>query len=152
MIGRLLIVLGTVVLVGILTVLWRRREGRIVEAHGAFDRSDLGLVRRDRPSAVVVDFFGEHCAPCRVVEQRLERLKGEIPDLLVVSIDAARRMDLADRYHVRRVPTLFVADADLRIIWRASGVPTEDAIRRALLGPDWAGRPRPEHEPAEPSH
>lgn len=154
MTARLLVVLGVVVLVGALTWLWRRREGRIVEAHGAFDRSDLGLSRRERPSAVVVDFFGEDCAPCRVVEQRLEKLRGEIPDLAVVSIDAGRRMDLADRYHVRRVPTLFVADGDLRIIWRVSGVPSEDAIRSALLGPDWTGRPHPEresHETAEPS-
>jgi len=39
------------------------------------------------------------------------------------------------------VPTVFVTDPDLRIRWRASGVPTEQAIVNALLGPEWAGRP-----------
>jgi len=29
-------------------------------------------------------------------------------------------------------------------VWRASGVPSEDAIMKALLGPEWAGRPHPE--------
>ena len=52
-------------------------------------------------------------------------------------------MEVADRHEVRRVPTVFVLDPDLRVIWRASGVPSEDAIRTALLGPDWAGRPSP---------
>ena len=124
---------------------WRSREGRFTEASGRFDRSDLGLARRSRPGAVLVEFFGEHCAPCVTVQRRIEKLATELPDVSVVSIDAGARLDLADRYGVKRVPTLFVADENLRISWRASGVPTEHAIRSALLGPDWAGRPHPEN-------
>jgi len=102
-----------------------------------------------------VEFFGEDCAPCTIVQARIEKISVEIGEVSVVSIDAGARMDLADRYEVRRVPTLFVTDPDLRIIWRASGVPSEDAIRQALLGPDWAGRPHPsevsEHAPVRTS-
>jgi len=36
-----------------------------------------------------------------------------------------------------------VTDPDLKIVWRSSGVPSEDAIVKALLGPEWAGRPNP---------
>jgi len=125
---------------------WRRREGRFTEGNGHFDRADLGLGRRDKPSAVVVEFFGEDCAPCTIVQARLEKITAELPDVTVVQIDAGARMDLADRYEVRRVPTLFVTDPDFEIIWRASGVPSEDAIRQALLGPDWTGRPHPSEE------
>lgn len=126
---------------------WRRREGRFTQTDGTFDRTDLGFTRREKPSAVLVEFFGEDCAPCTIVQARIEKIAAQVPDVSVVSIDAGARMDLSDRYQVRRVPTLFVADSDLKIIWRASGVPSEDAIRQALLGPDWAGRPHP-----EPSH
>lgn len=129
---------------------WRRREGRFTEGSGRFDRADIGLGWRDRPSAVLVEFFGEHCAPCTVVEQRVRTIASEVPDVAVAQIDAGARLDLAGRYEVRRVPTLFVADSDLRIIWRASGVPSEVAIRAALLGPDWAGRPHPTKETAWP--
>jgi thiol-disulfide isomerase/thioredoxin len=120
---------------------WRRREGRFTEGSGRFDRTELGMSRRGRPSAVLVEFFGEDCAPCTIVQSRIEKIAGEVPDVEVVSIDAGARIDVADRHEVRRVPTLFVLDDDLRVIWRASGVPSEDAIRTALLGPDWAGRP-----------
>jgi hypothetical protein len=75
------------------------------------------------------------------VQKRIAKIAAEVPELQVVSIDAGARMDVADKHEVRRVPTLFVLDPDLRVIWRASGVPSEDAIRTALLGPDWAGRP-----------
>jgi thiol-disulfide isomerase/thioredoxin len=143
MVIRLVVALAVVLLVAAFTLWWRRREGRFTETTGRFDRASLGLARGDKPSSVLVEFFGEHCAPCVVVEERLVRIAAEVPDVSVVRIDAGARLDLADRYNVRRVPTLFVADGDLRIIWRASGVPGEDAIRRALLGPEWAGRPHP---------
>lgn len=143
MITRLAVALALLALVALFTWWWRRREGRVVEAHGRFDREDLGLERRDRPSAVLVEFAGEHCASCRQLEKRLATITESLPDVRVVTIDAGERMDLADRYHVRRVPTLFIADGDLNVFWRASGLPSEDAIMGALLGPDWAGRPHP---------
>lgn len=149
MIVRVAVALALLAAVAAFAWWWRRREGRIVEAHGRFEREDLGLERRDRPSAVLVEFAGEHCASCRALEKRLAALTAELPDVRVVTIDAAERMDLADRYRVRRVPTLFVADGDLNVYWRASGLPSEAAIMGALLGPDWAGRPHPA-APARP--
>ncbi len=140
---RIAIALAVLVVSAALAIAWRRREGRFTEGIGRFERTDLGLTRRDKPSAVLVEFFGEDCAPCTVVQARIDKIAADLPDVNVISIDAAERMDLADRYEVRRVPTLFVTDPDLKIIWRASGVPSEDAIRQALLGPDWAGRPHP---------
>ena len=149
MIVRLLIVFGVLAACAAFTLWWRRREGRMVEAHGLFDRRDLGIGAREEPCATIVEFYGEGCAPCVTVEQRLEKIAAEVCDLRVVQLDAGERLDLADRYNVRRVPTIFVTDPDLRIVWRASGVPTEDAIIQALLGPDWAGRPNPVQETAE---
>ena len=140
---RVLIVLGVLAACAAFTVWWRRREGRMVEAHGAFDRRDLGIAAREAPCATIVEFYGEGCAPCVTVEQRLDKIAAEVCDLRVVQLDAGDRLDLADRYNVRRVPTIFVTDPDLRIVWRASGVPSEDAIIKALLGPEWAGRPNP---------
>ncbi len=149
MIVRGLIVLGVLAACAAFALWWRRREGRMVEAHGAFDRRDLGIGAREDPCATIVEFYGEGCAPCVTVEQRLEKIAAEVCDLRVIQLDAGDRLDLADRYNVRRVPTIFVTDPDLRIVWRASGVPTEEAIIKALLGPEWAGRPNPVQAPAE---
>ena len=143
MIARLLVIAGVLAVCGAFAAWWRSREGRLIEADGFFEHADVGIGARERPAAVLIEFSGEDCAPCRVVEGRLNKLAGELPDVRVVSIDAGERLDLADRYRVRRVPTVFVTDPQLRVIWRASGVVSEEALRGALLGPDWAGRPQP---------
>jgi thiol-disulfide isomerase/thioredoxin len=140
---RVLIILGVLAACGAFAAWWRSREGRLIAADGFFEAADVGIGLRERLSAVLVEFGGEECGPCRIVEDRLRKLAGELPDVRVVSIDAGERLDLADRYAVRRVPTVFVTDPQLRVIWRASGVVTEEALRGALLGPDWAGRPNP---------
>ena len=152
MLIRVLIVVAVIGLAGGLALAWHRREGRFTEATGRFTRGELGLARGTKPSALIVEFFGQDCAPCTVVQKRLEAIAEHLPDVQIVQVDAGERMDLSDRYGVRRVPTLFVADQDLKIIWRASGVPTEDAIMGALLGPDWAGRPHPEDATVEQNH
>jgi thiol-disulfide isomerase/thioredoxin len=141
---RVIVALAVLAASGTLSLWWRRREGRMVEAHGVFDRRDLGIGSREQPCATIVEFYGEGCAPCVTVEERLEKVAETVCDLRVIKLDAGERLDLADRYNVKRVPTIFVTDPDLKIVWRASGVPTEEAIMVALLGPEWAGRPRPE--------
>jgi thiol-disulfide isomerase/thioredoxin len=141
LIVRLIVALAVAGIAAALALLWRRREGRFDEGTGRFTPADLGIVKLERPSAVLVEFYGVDCAPCVTVQKRIAKIAAEVPELQVVSIDAGARMDVADKHEVRRVPTLFVLDPDLRVIWRASGVPSEDAIRTALLGPDWAGRP-----------
>ena len=143
MIVRVAVAVAVLAACGAFTLWWRRREGRLVEADGFFDRRDLGIGLRELPCATIVEFYGEGCAPCLTVEKRLDHIAETVCDVRVIRLDAGDRLDLADRYNVRRVPTLFVTDPDLHIRWRASGVPTEDAIIRALLGPEWAGRPNP---------
>ena len=151
MIVRALIVFAALAACGAFTIWWRRREGRVVEAHGFFERRDLGIGLREKPCATVVEFYGQGCAPCETVDRRLEKIAAEVCDMRVIRLDAGERLDLADRYNVKRVPTIFVTDPDLHIRWRASGVPTEDAIVQALLGPEWAGRPHPaERQAARP--
>ncbi|HEX9697550.1 MAG TPA: thioredoxin family protein [Actinomycetota bacterium] len=141
---RILIALALIAAVAAFTWWWRRREGRFTEADGRFDRASLGISQLDKPCAAIVEFYADHCAPCKVVEERLEKIAETVCDLKIIKVDAGERLDLADRYNVKRIPTMFVTDDDLKIVWRASGVPSEDAIMKALLGPEWAGRPHPE--------
>lgn len=143
MIARLAVIVIVLAACGGFAAWWRRRDGRFTEGHGRFSWTDLGLTRRDRPNAVLVEFSGEGCAPCEVLRERIEALSEHLPDVAVVTIDAGENLDLATRYGVRRVPTLFVTDGSLQIRWRASGLPSEHDLKTVLLGPDWAGRPHP---------
>lgn len=144
---RALILVAVVILVAGGTIWWRRRDGHLREASGVLRPEDLGLARKPKEAATIVEFTGAGCGPCIPLRERLEALAEEIGDVRIVAIDAGERLDLADRYEIRRVPTVLIADERLRIRWRASGVPSDRELRDALLGPSWAGRPHPDPAP-----
>lgn len=141
---RIVIIVALLTIIGIASIWWRRRDGHLHEATGSLRPQDLGLSRRSQEVATIVEFTGAGCGPCGPLRERLDALASEIGDVRVIAIDAGERLDLADRYDVRRVPTVLIADERLRIRWRASGVPNDRELREALLGPAWAGRPHPD--------
>ncbi len=60
------------------------------------------------PGPVVVDFFQASCAPCRVLEPVLERVAGQYRDLPIYRVDIDPDMPVADRFAVRRIPTVII--------------------------------------------
>ena len=61
----------------------------------------------EAPVPVLVDFTGEHCAPCRAQAPLLERLARQLEGRLrVVVVDADTLPDIAQAYGVRGLPTL----------------------------------------------
>lgn len=144
---RILVIFVALAVVTGVTLWWRARDGHLHEASGSVRPEDLGLSRPPRESATIVQFTGAGCGPCVPLRKRLDALAEEIGDVRVVSIDAGERLDLADRYGVKRIPTVVITDQRLRIRWRASGAPVDAEIRAALLGPDWTGRPHPDPAP-----
>jgi thiol-disulfide isomerase/thioredoxin len=140
---RIAIVVACVAFVALGAWWWRRRDGHLREASGSIRAQDIGSTR-PHPAATIVEFTGAGCAPCGPLRERLDALADEIGDVRIVAIDAGERLDLADRYEVRRLPTVLIADERLRIRWRAGGVPSDRELRGALLGPAWAGRPHPD--------
>jgi thiol-disulfide isomerase/thioredoxin len=143
-VARALILVAVIALIAGLSVWWKRRDGHLFEATGSLKPADLGFSRKPGTSATIVQFTGKGCAPCVPLREKIESIVAEIGDVTYVSIDAGEQLDIADRYDVKRVPTVLIADERLQIRWRASGVPSEQEIRDALLGPSWAGRPHPD--------
>ena len=69
-----------------------------------FDRTVLGA---DAP--VLVDFYADWCAPCRMVAPFVDELaRGYVGRLLVAKIDTDRAPDVSMRYGIRSIPTLIV--------------------------------------------
>lgn len=130
---RLLVVAG-VIAVAVLAGRWWQRRGGEVEARegdGRFGEGELASVGLDGHAGVrALLLSSPTCAPCRTVREVLARVEDERDGFAWVSIDAAEHLDLAQEHHVMRVPTLFVIDADGRIVARTSGVPaTHDLVR-----------------------
>ncbi len=135
----LLRALGVLLLVSVVALLgrwWQQRDRAVQPVAGAptFSRDDLAAVGLDldgaRAGAVLLG--SPTCAPCQQVERVLGEVAAEQTGFRWVYADAGDHLDLADRYAVRRVPTLFVVDPSGQLLARTSGVPAADELRQVL--------------------
>jgi thioredoxin 1 len=61
------------------------------------------------PVPVLVDFFGEHCGPCRMLKPVLVALAESMGDSVrIVTVDVAVNERLVNDYRISAVPTLIV--------------------------------------------
>jgi thioredoxin len=57
---------------------------------------------------VVVDFWAQWCAPCRLLAPTVERLAEERPDLVVGKLNVDEAQEIAARYGISSIPTVLV--------------------------------------------
>lgn len=93
----------------------------------SFEREVLGS---DVP--VLVDFWGEHCPPCRVIAPILEQLADEFAGKLkVVKLDSDENGATMIRYHVMSLPTV-LAFAEGQVVGQITGSrPKKDFVELA---------------------
>jgi thioredoxin 1 len=71
---------------------------------------------------VLVDFYADWCAPCKMMVPILQELKTKMGDSLnIVKIDTDRNPDAAITYQVRGIPTLILFKKG-NILWQQAGV------------------------------
>ncbi|MEU1038584.1 thioredoxin family protein [Streptomyces sp. NPDC005551] len=131
---------GLVVCVAVLVVasaygvLHRRRSGRVA-VRGRDDGRRIGaaeLGARLGERATLVQFSSAFCAPCRATRRVLAEVAGLVPGVSHVEIDAEDHLDLVRELGILRTPTVFVLDADGRIVRRATGQPRKADVIAAL--------------------
>ena len=75
----------------------------------AVDEERFDIVVLQSPTAVLVDFWAEWCAPCRKLHPTLETLAEELDgQLKIVQVDVQAEQALAMRYGVMNIPTLIL--------------------------------------------
>jgi len=78
------------------------------------------IISGDTP--VLVDFFAEWCAPCRMMKPVLEELHQRMGDRVrIIKIDIDRAPDLANNLNINSVPTLMLFQKG-KSLWRQPGV------------------------------
>jgi len=68
---------------------------------------ETAVVQSDRP--VLVDFYADWCAPCRMIAPVLEQLADELDgQLTVAKLDVDANQQLAFQHGVQSIPTLIL--------------------------------------------
>lgn len=58
---------------------------------------------------VLVDFWAEWCAPCKMLTPILEDISGELKNkIVVVKVNLDENQELAMKYSIRSIPTLLL--------------------------------------------
>jgi len=78
------------------------------------------VINGDTP--VLVDFFADWCAPCKMMAPILQDLKSAMGDrLTVIKVDTDRNPQVAAKYQIRGVPTLILFHKG-DVLWQQAGV------------------------------
>jgi len=83
---------------------------------------------RESGRVTVVDFGAEWCPPCKVLAPILEKLREELKDVNIVTIDVDKENVLAARYAIRNLPTLVFFDAKGKEVFRGEGLMSREEI------------------------
>lgn len=79
-----------------------------------------GLIKGETP--VLVDFYADWCAPCKMMPPILKQLKSEMGDrIIIIKIDTEKNPAVAIRYQVRGIPNLTLF-RNGKVIWQQAGV------------------------------
>jgi len=57
----------------------------------------------------IVDFFSTHCGPCRALLPTLMEIEAELPFINLVKINTDDCPQLADRFMISTLPTIYLA-------------------------------------------
>ena len=84
------------------------------------------IIAGEKP--VLVDFYATWCGHCKMQAPILEKVKEQVGDAAtIVKIDVDANQEVAAKYGVRSIPTLFIFKNG-QVAWRATGLHQADDL------------------------
>ena len=81
---------------------------------------------------VLIDFYADWCMPCRILSPILEDLAGDMGDALkILKLDIDKNKELAQKYKIFSVPTIFLFQNG-EVIWKGSGARPKEELKRII--------------------
>ena len=80
---------------------------------------------------VIIDFYANWCAPCRMLGQVLEEVAEVNPNLVIGKINCDEEGELAQLFSIRSIPQLYVYK-NSKIVQNISGYVGADVILEAI--------------------
>lgn len=147
----LLAIAGLIVVVTVIGLVWRARNGRLRGAttaadaaprapqaspagDGALTPADLGGSAPFGATATLVQFSTEFCARCPAARRLLGEVASTRDGVVHLDVDLTHRADLARRFKVFQTPTTVVLGPDGVPTARVNGLPRRTEIIAHLDG------------------
>lgn len=134
-----LIVLGTIVLV-VIVLRWiamrKIKNTPLVADHEKIlTLTDKNFQQQTKNRLVLVDFWAEWCAPCRMMAPILNEVAAELDGKAFVGkVDVQKYQELATKFKVRGIPTLILFK-DGKEVNRFVGVKTKEFLLKQIQNP-----------------
>ncbi len=74
--------------------------------HITKENFEAEVLKSDKP--VLLDFFAVWCGPCKMISPILDQIAEEREDIKVCKVNVDEEPELAAKYQVMSIPTLFV--------------------------------------------
>lgn len=126
------IVLAFIVLVNIIARARMKKAPKVADSDKILTLTDKNFNQQTKGKIVLVDFWAEWCAPCRMMAPILNEIAEEIPEgFKVGKINIETYKTMAQRFSVRNIPTLILFK-DGKEINRFVGVKTKEYLLKQL--------------------
>ena len=88
------------------------------------------LIKGEKP--ILVDFYADWCAPCKVMNPILKSVKSKMGDQIkILKINIDKNQAVANKFNVRGIPTFILFQSN-EIKWRKSGLLEENNLLEEL--------------------
>ena len=119
-------------LAGVTGWLLTRRHGALRATRGEAPAVNTAALGLSAAGPTVVHFSAPWCGPCAAVRRVVDQVCDELDGVAHREIDIDTNPVAARELSVLSLPTTFIFDAAGRQRFRATGVPSVDALRSAL--------------------
>jgi thioredoxin 1 len=131
-----------IIVLGILLTAWlllnmyarikMKSAPKVAESDKILTLTDTDFDQQTKGRLVLVDFWAEWCAPCRMMAPILNEVASELPDgSFVGKVNIETYQSMAQRFNVRNIPTLILFK-DGKEINRFVGVKTKDYLLKQM--------------------
>jgi thioredoxin 1 len=83
--------------------------------------SNFSQIINDK-TPVLVDFYADWCAPCKMMPPILKEVKNKLGDKIrIIKIDTDKNPAISQKYRIRSIPTMILFKNG-KNVWQTSGV------------------------------